>query len=209
MPTFLQVTAAVLLLFISTYVALFYCRSSRSGRLPPGPKGLPIIGNVHQLPKEHQEKTFYYWGQQFGELSSAIGLLAPFSSPSLQGDFVYAKFFRTPVLVVNSVQVARDLMEKRSGNYSDRPSLVLIGELYASTLCYIFSALLKASRMGMDAVLPFMPYGARFKKVRKWFHSALQPQATLKYRPYQRREARIVLDSLMKRPDEYQRHFAR
>lgn len=48
---------------------------------------------------------------------------------SIVGGIVYARLFRTPAIVVNSYKVAHDLMEKRSGNYSDRPRFILIPEL--------------------------------------------------------------------------------
>lgn len=41
---------------------------------------------------------------------------------------MFAKLFHKPVLVINSARTGRDLMEKRSGNYADRPSFVLIEE---------------------------------------------------------------------------------
>ncbi|KAI0085365.1 hypothetical protein BDY19DRAFT_858445, partial [Irpex rosettiformis] len=63
-----------------------------------------VIGNVHQLPKEYQEKTFAEWGKQYGDL-------------------VLLRVFHTPAIVINSVSVAHDLLEKRSANYSDRPPL--------------------------------------------------------------------------------------
>ena len=45
------------------------------------------------------------------------------------GDVVFAKFFRTPVVVLNTREAAVDLMEKRSAKYSDRPPFILLKEL--------------------------------------------------------------------------------
>lgn len=45
------------------------------------------------------------------------------------GDVVYFEIFRTPAIVLNSFEVARDLLDKRSAIYSDRPRLVLLMEM--------------------------------------------------------------------------------
>ena len=45
------------------------------------------------------------------------------------GDVIYLKVFRTPTIVLNSLAAARDLLDKRSAKYSDRPRMVLLGEL--------------------------------------------------------------------------------
>ena len=37
-----------------------------SARLPPGPKPIPVLGNVHQLPMDYQEKTFAQWAKLYG-----------------------------------------------------------------------------------------------------------------------------------------------
>ena len=42
---------------------------------------------------------------------------------------MFAKFFRTPVVVLNSKEAAVELMEKRGAKYSDRPRFILIKEL--------------------------------------------------------------------------------
>lgn len=42
---------------------------------------------------------------------------------------MYIRLFQTPALVVSSVEIANELMEKRGAIYSDRPPLVLFNEL--------------------------------------------------------------------------------
>lgn len=52
-----------------------------------------------------------------------------FTDPIMLGDVVFAKLFQTPAIIISSYDTARELMEKRSGNYSDRPRFILIVEL--------------------------------------------------------------------------------
>ena len=35
--------------------------------LPPGPKGLPLLGNILDLPQSEPWKTFGSWGDKYGE----------------------------------------------------------------------------------------------------------------------------------------------
>ena len=41
----------------------------RQYRLPPGPNAIPLLGSVHHLPLEFQEKTFRDWRRIYGEYS--------------------------------------------------------------------------------------------------------------------------------------------
>ena len=45
------------------------------------------------------------------------------------GDVIYLSIIGRPIIVLNSAEAARDLMDKRSSNYSDRPRIVVIGEM--------------------------------------------------------------------------------
>lgn len=35
-------------------------------KLPPGPRGLPVLGNALQLPLTYAERQFHEWGKTFG-----------------------------------------------------------------------------------------------------------------------------------------------
>lgn len=44
---------------------------------------------------------------------------------SLGSDIIYLNILGRPVVILNSVQAANDLMDKRGLNYADRPRFVL------------------------------------------------------------------------------------
>ncbi|KZT08511.1 cytochrome P450 [Laetiporus sulphureus 93-53] len=113
MTTILPTLSANPVLICVVLLCLVLLRSwvrARDRHLPPGPKRLPIIGNVLQVPLERQELTFAEWGNRFG-------------------DVVYARLFHKHVIILNSVHAARELLEKRGAIYSDRPRFVMYAEL--------------------------------------------------------------------------------
>ncbi|KAG6909897.1 hypothetical protein DXG01_014711 [Tephrocybe rancida] len=95
----LALAAAILL----TTVGALYARTGKSDRkLPPGPRGLPIIGNVLQVPTEHLATYFRVLYKQYGGI-------------------VYLNLLGNNVMVVGDGKLARELMDKRSAKYSGRP----------------------------------------------------------------------------------------
>ncbi|KAI0068104.1 cytochrome P450 oxidoreductase [Artomyces pyxidatus] len=78
--------------------------------LPPGPRGIPFIGNILDLPKDYE---WIHWAKH-------RGLYGPISSVSILGQ---------PVIFLNSLDVCNDLLEKRSSIYSGRPVLPFAGEM--------------------------------------------------------------------------------
>ena len=85
--------ATVLALLFSALGSLVIRRLSTQihrGRLPPGPKGLPLIGNVFDMPKSKEWLTFAQWGEQWGMLcirSNAVFKLTQFDD-SPRGDYL-------------------------------------------------------------------------------------------------------------------------
>ncbi|KAL5520727.1 hypothetical protein ACEPAF_2729 [Sanghuangporus sanghuang] len=70
--------------------------------LPPGPKGLPLVGNIFDMPDSEEWEKAREWGETYGDL-------------------VMVKIFGTRYFFVNSYEVALDLFEKRGNIYSTRP----------------------------------------------------------------------------------------
>jgi hypothetical protein len=78
----------------------------RPADYPPGPPTLPIIGNIHLMPKEKAHIQFQKWAEEYGP--------------------VYSLILGTKVMIVlSSDQAIKDLLDKRSGIYSSRPDLYL------------------------------------------------------------------------------------
>ncbi|RAH78814.1 putative cytochrome P450 [Aspergillus japonicus CBS 114.51] len=106
-------TSAILigvLLLISVHFVTRRPKSSSSLPLPPGPKPLPLIGNVHQAPKSHGWRTYRQWNEQYGPI-------------------VHLNMLGQPVIILSTSEVAHDLLAKRGAIFSDRPRLFLATEL--------------------------------------------------------------------------------
>lgn len=91
-------------------VLLLMYRLNRVGQrpkgYPPGPPTLPLIGNLHQMPKEHGHLQFQKWAEEYGP--------------------VYSLILGTQVMIVLSSDTAvKDLLDKRSHIYSSRPDVYL------------------------------------------------------------------------------------
>ncbi|KAJ3850604.1 cytochrome P450 [Lentinula lateritia] len=83
--------------------------NSRRGvnkKLPPGPRGLPILGNIFQL------GTGSMW-LAFDELKSRYGPI------------VYLNMAGRNTIVLNTKAAATELLERRSAIYSDRPRFIV------------------------------------------------------------------------------------
>ncbi|KAL0951326.1 hypothetical protein HGRIS_008031 [Hohenbuehelia grisea] len=72
--------------------------------LPPGPPGLPLVGNLGERPGKFPWLRYTNLGQKYGEV-------------------VYFQILGQPIVVLNSKKAITELMEKRSLNYADRPAL--------------------------------------------------------------------------------------
>lgn len=65
---FAYVGAAALAVVVLWLLYTRWVRASWKGprRYPPGPRRLPLVGNMHQLPPHYQHVTFRDWGKKYG-----------------------------------------------------------------------------------------------------------------------------------------------
>ncbi|THH15990.1 hypothetical protein EW146_g4568 [Bondarzewia mesenterica] len=113
-----------------TIFALVVLRALASKRsaapLPPGPRGWPIIGNVLDMPKRSAWEVFSSWGDKFGPsvLSHTQRVerkYEPSNTNDSAGNLVHVSVLGQPIIIISNVKAAVDLLEKKSGIYSDRP----------------------------------------------------------------------------------------
>ncbi|RAH49192.1 cytochrome P450 [Aspergillus brunneoviolaceus CBS 621.78] len=88
------------------FIWIKYTKRWPSHRLPPGPRGLPLIGNLHQFPSSLARSTFDEWHKQYGPI---VGL----------------SLGQRPAIIIGSASIANELFAKRGRIYSSRPRMVM------------------------------------------------------------------------------------
>ncbi|KAL1851749.1 hypothetical protein Daus18300_012434 [Diaporthe australafricana] len=99
----------VLFLALAVFCRALHLRLTRLP-LPPGPPGLPILGNILDMPTTQSFKQFHAWTQQYGPIFSL-------------------RAGKDTIIVLGDHATAHELLNKRSANYSHRPRLPMASEL--------------------------------------------------------------------------------
>lgn len=160
-----------------------------SSRLPPGPSGLPIVGNLFDLPTTFEWVTFGQWADKWGMSLSP----SPIQSTShdllltiTPGPLVSASTFGTHFVVVNTYKRATAMLERKAVLYSTRPHVTMAVDL-----------------MGWGAASHFQPYGESFRAHRKMFHDELATGTGLKnWLNIEEERARNFVALCLKTPDQ-------
>src|SRR5712672_1875254 len=82
---------------------------------PPGPKALPLVGNIWDLPNKNAWLTYSHWGKKYGKYFPQLNRERRLQLwNEIDSDIVHAKFLGTHVIILNSAKAAHELFEKRS-----------------------------------------------------------------------------------------------
>jgi len=133
----------VVVVTLAALVSISFVKSRRSSPLPPGPSGWPLIGNILDMPTREGWKTFARWGEKYGAMT-------------------YVNLLGQPMVILNSRQLATEMLEKKSTIYSDRPELTLLGKM-----------------VGWDHITSLLPHGAEHRETRRMFAPALGSRSAI------------------------------
>ncbi|KAJ7290010.1 cytochrome P450 [Mycena rebaudengoi] len=134
--------------------------------LPPGPKGYPLIGNLLELPRSHEWLTYSKWATVYGQI-------------------LHLNIMGQPMIILSAVESATDLLDKRSSTYSDRPHLVMAGDL-----------------VGFNLSMALSPYNDRYRHMRRLLRPKLSKAGLERYWPLHEEESKILVRSVLKSPSE-------
>lgn len=95
------------------------------------------------------------------------------------------------MIILNSAQQAMDMLDKKSSIYSDRPVLVMGGEI-----------------VGWKYILALTPYGERFREYRRFIHKLIgaKPQIE-RFHGLEEFETHRFLRRVLKKPDDVAAHI--
>ncbi|CUS11964.1 unnamed protein product [Tuber aestivum] len=102
----LSLLISFLAILIATYL---FQRKRYQLPLPPGPRGLPILGNIFQLASKYHWLQQQEWTKKYGPIFKI-------------------RFGSHTIIVLGTYKAARDLLDRRAKIYSDRPDLVVCGK---------------------------------------------------------------------------------
>ncbi|CDO69014.1 hypothetical protein BN946_scf184834.g21 [Trametes cinnabarina] len=160
-------------LLVASGVALFllavgwWAKANRVNvHLPPSPPSDAILGHYRIFPRSYQAEVFFQWSKRYG-------------------DVFYLEILGRKIVIVNSYAAAKELMDKRSANYSDRPFFPLFMNL------------------GWGVSVTFLKYGPQFFKQRRILQQYFSKQEVVRFRPVHTEEAHKMLRNLLDRPKDF------
>ena len=138
------------LLFLSGFVVLYRRRvqQQRMRKLPPGPKPLPLVGNIQDFPPKGTLE-YQHW----------------MTHKDLYGDISSVTVMGTTLVLIHNREMAHELLEKMASKTSGRPNMIMANKLcgYESTvICQGYTPTFRRYRKYLHHELGTPASAARF-----------------------------------------------
>ncbi|KAF8999255.1 cytochrome P450 [Cyathus striatus] len=141
-------------------------------KFPPGPRGLPLIGPIFDIPRNKEWVTYTHWKNIYG---SIVGI----------------RILGRNMVLLNSAEIAHELLNVRGVTYSDRPSFPMLEQMGFSRWNVVIMRLHEITHT----------------LSRKLFTQMLSPHAIMhNHRGILESERIILLHNLIQSPHEFISH---
>lgn len=137
---------------------------------PPGPKPKILLGNLLDIPAKNLSKVYVEWGKRY------------------QSSILHAEVAGNHIVILNSVKDAKELLERRSQIYSDRPRIPM------------------AEITGWDFSVVLMPYGDKWRMARKICQQNFRKDAVARFEATHTRKINDMLRALLSTPQDFALH---
>ena len=129
MPVISVPSTLDILVLVFSFAYLLALRDNQRRRglpYPPGPRPLPLIGNLLDIPKDFPWLSYTQLSKTHGMIYFGVrGLL----TEGMAGDVLSFRIFGQVIVVLNSFKASKDLLERRGDIYADRP-VIPSAEMY-------------------------------------------------------------------------------
>ncbi|KAF8484313.1 cytochrome P450 [Gautieria morchelliformis] len=173
----------VLTWIVATSIRMYFLRL----RMPPGPAGLPIVGNTFEMPTELPWIRFAELGKKYGTWMHSESVWLADQTLISTGPVISFMAAGCPVVVLNDHKSSYELLDRRSTLYSHRPRFIMAGELLCNGI-----------------MLSFIPYGELFRRMRRASHDTFGPHASEKFQSLQQQEAVRLVSELLQDPEAWE-----
>ncbi|KAF7977288.1 hypothetical protein HWV62_4251 [Athelia sp. TMB] len=157
----------------------YWQHRSRYRNVPPGPHGLPLIGNLLDMPTTEEWIQYKQWSREYSECPTEYEV--PEADYIEESDIIHLNVCGTRIIVLNSLKMVVDLLDKRSSIYS--------------------------SRMGFGWSFITMPNNDLWKSHRRQFREEFEGSAIYKYYSAITRSTHDMLCRMVEAPERWDEHI--
>ncbi|KAF9553648.1 cytochrome P450 [Agrocybe pediades] len=165
----MQTYLYIVLVPVLTWLAHKALRSKRRP-YPPGPWPKPLIANLLDMPQKGAPTAYLDMGKKYNS------------------DIIHLEVMGYHFVILNKLEDAEELLEKRAKIYSDRPVMPIL------------------KLMGWEYNVAIMPHGEEWRQHRKVSQQHFRAAESVKFLPTQTKKVRELLKDLASTPEKFQLH---